>query len=197
MILARDEDVLCPGCRKTLPWTPDRPGKATFVKTVTAPLFYEGEVRRSLLEYKFHAVPARGRAFGRLAGEAAARRGIEFDVLTWVPLSRKRLRRRGYDQAELIARGAAEVLGAEPVSVLRKVRDVPPQSRIGTPEARRANISGCYEVSEPALVKDRRVLLFDDIITTGSTVSECARMLMLSGAKEVSAAALACHREDS
>lgn len=194
-LLTRDQDAICPDCRKGLPWTPDRPGKATFVKTVTAPLYYEGEVRRSLLEYKFHAVPARGRAFGRLAGEAAARQEIGFDVLTWVPLSRKRLRRRGYDQAELIAQGAAETLGTRPVSLLRKVRDVPPQSRIKTPEGRRANISGCYEVCDPALVKDQRVLLFDDIITTGSTVSECARVLMLAGAREVSAAALACHRE--
>ena len=194
-VLAGDGDLICPRCRKNLPWTPDRPGKATFVKTVTAPLYYEGDVRRSMLDFKFNAIPARGRAFGRLAGEAVKRQGSEFDVLTWVPLSRKRLRKRGYDQAELIARGAGEILGTQPVSLLRKARDVPPQSRIRSPEARRANISGCYEVPEPSLVQGRRILIIDDIITTGSTVSECARMLMLAGARQVSAASVACHRD--
>ncbi len=195
-ILARDGDVICPRCRKALPWATDRPGKATFVKTITAPLYYEGDVRYSILDFKFRATPARGRAYGRLVGEAVKRQGIEFDVLTWVPLSRQRLRSRGYDQAELIARGAGEVLGVEPVPLLQKKRDVPPQSRIRTPEARRANISGCYEVPDPRSAEGRRILLVDDIITTGSTVSECARMLMLSGAKQVSAAAVACHRDD-
>ena len=195
-ILVRDGDVICSRCRKDLPWAADRPRKATFVKSVTAPLYYEGNVRYSILNFKFRATPARGRAYGRLVGEAVKRQGIDFDVLTWVPLSRQRLRHRGYDQAELIARGAGEVLGREPVPLLQKKRDVPPQSRIRTPEARRANISGCYEVADPRSAEGRRILLVDDIITTGSTVSECARMLMLSGAKQVSAAAVACHRDD-
>ena len=196
-LLPRENDGVCARCRKELPRTSPKDRRVTFVKSVTAPFYYEGEVRRSLLAYKFRALSARGRVYGRLVGEELLARGVEFDLLSWVPLSRRRLRRRGYGQARLIAEGAAEKLGMTVTPLLCKSRDVPPQSRIRTAEGRRANISGCYQVPEPASVRDKRILLVDDIITTGSTVSECARMLMLAGAREVLAASVAIHRDDT
>lgn len=78
----------------------------------------------------------------------------------------------------------------------RKARDVSPQSRLRTPEERRANISGCYVVRSADAVRGKRILLIDDVITTGSTLSECARMLLTAGAVSVRGAALACHREE-
>lgn len=95
-----------------------------------------------------------------------------------MPLSAKRCHRRGYDQAQLLAEAAAEVLGTKAVPLLRKARDVSPQSRLRTPEERRANISGCYVVRSADAVRGKRILLIDDVITTGSTLSECARMLL-------------------
>ena len=112
-----------------------------------------------------------------------------------MPLSPQRERKRGYDQARILAENAGAALGLAPVRLLRKVRHVSPQSRITAPEERKANISGCYEVTGPEAVKGKRILIIDDIITTGSTVSECARMLLLAGAEEVNAASLACHRD--
>lgn len=104
--------------------------------------------------------------------------------------------RRGYDQAQLLAEAAAEVLGTKAVPLLRKARDVSPQSRLRTPEERRANIAGCYVVRSADAVRGKRILLIDDVITTGSTLSECARMLLTAGAVSVRGAALACHREE-
>ena len=190
-------DGICPGCREGLPRSGTEKRKADFVRSVTAPLYYEGVVREALLRYKFHYTPVRGRIFGRMIGEELLRRGeTDFDVITWVPLSRERKRRRGYDQASILAEAAAEVLGKETVPLLRKVRNAPPQSGIRTPEARRANVSGCYVVPDPSLAEGKSILLIDDIITTGATVSECARMLMLSGAEKVRAASLAVRRHE-
>jgi ComF family protein len=191
------EDGICPKCRNELPRSGREKRKADFVRSVTAPLYYEGTVREALLRYKFHYTPVRGRVFGRMIGEELLlREETDFDVLTWVPLSDKRRRRRGYDQARILAEAAAEVLGTQAVPLLKKVRNAPPQSGIRTPEARRANVSGCYIVPDPSLAEGKRILVVDDIITTGATVSECARMLMLSGAEEVRAASLAVRRHE-
>ena len=196
-VLDDAEEGVCPRCMKELPWSDKRPRKADFVSRITAPLYYEGTVRDSMLRYKFHAASARGAVYGRLVGRELQRRdALDFDVLTWAPLNKYRLRRRGYDQAQLIAESAASFLGIRAVPVLEKVRNAPPQSGLRTPERRRANVSGCYAVPDPGLVADRRILIVDDIITTGATVSECARMLMLAGAKDVCAAALAVRRNE-
>ena len=188
---------MCSACRKALPRAAETERKCDFVRAYTAPFYYEEPVRQGMLAYKFRNAPSRGKVFGRMIGEDLLRRGIDgFDLISWVPLSAKRHRRRGYDQARLLAEAAAEALGTTAVPLLRKARDVSPQSRLHTPEERRANISGCYVVRSADAVRGKRILLIDDIITTGSTLSECARMLLTAGAVSVRGAALACHREE-
>ena len=196
-ILEESGDGVCSACRKALPRAAETERKCDFVRAYTAPFYYEEPVRQGMLAYKFRNAPSRGKVFGRMIGEDLLRRGIDgFDLISWVPLSAKRHRRRGYDQARLLAEAAAEALGTTAVPLLRKVRDVSPQSRLRTPEERRANISGCYVVRSADAVRGKRILLIDDIITTGSTLSECARMLLTAGAVSVRGAALACHREE-
>ena len=194
-ILEASGDGVCSACRKALPRAAETERKCDFVRAYTAPFYYEEPVRQGMLAYKFRNAPSRGKVFGRMIGEDLLRRGIDgFDLISWVPLSAKRHRRRGYDQARLLAEAAAEALGTTAVPLLRKARDVSPQSRLRTPEERRANISGCYVVRSADAVRGKRILLIDDIITTGSTLSECARMLLTAGAVSVRGAALACHR---
>ena len=196
-ILEESGDGVCSACRKALPRAAETERKCDFVRAYTAPFYYEEPVRQGMLAYKFRNAPSRGKVFGRMIGEDLLRRGIDgFDLISWVPLSAKRHRRRGYDQARLLAEAAAEALGTTAMPLLRKVRDVSPQSRLRTPEERRANISGCYVVRSADAVRGKRILLIDDIITTGSTLSECARMLLTAGAVSVHGAALACHREE-
>lgn len=115
----------------------------------------------------------------------------EFDVVSWVPVSKWRRFRRGYDQVELLAESVCEELNMEPLKCLRKVRHTPPQSGIKGQAQRRANVLGAYQAIEPERFRDKRILLLDDIITTGSTVGECARVLLTVGAKEVRCAAVA------
>ena len=113
------------------------------------------------------------------------------DCVTWVPISARRKFRRGFDQSEWIARVVARELGLPLVAAAKKIRHTKPQSTMGTAAHRRANILGAYRVVDPALVKDKRILLIDDIVTTGATASECSRVLLTAGAKEVKLATVA------
>lgn len=115
----------------------------------------------------------------------------DFDTLTWVPVSRLRKFRRGYDQVELLVMAVARELGVTPVPCLQKIRNNKPQSGFRDASQRRANVVNAYRAVNADCIRDKRVLLLDDIITTGATLSECAKTLLLAGAKEVFCAAVA------
>lgn len=115
----------------------------------------------------------------------------KYDLITWVPLSEKRKKERGYDQAFLLASAAALELNDVAVETLRKGRDNAAQSGLEGEAERRANVLGAYQPVDPELVEGKRVLIIDDVVTTGSTLSECARMLRSMGASDVVCATLA------
>ena len=119
----------------------------------------------------------------------------DFDILSWIPVSPLRRFFRGYDQCELLAQAVAAELNVQPLPLLKKVRHNRPQSRIKDDAARRANVLGAYRVTDPAAIRDKRILLLDDVITTGATASECARVLLTAGAKSVNCAAVARRHE--
>lgn len=194
-LLQGEETDLCSACRTDAPVFTG-PGKSLrFVRGWTAAYFYEAEVRASLLRFKFHGRRSYAAAYGRfLAARIQQTFAGEYDVLTYVPVSRRRRWSRGYDQVWLLAEATARELGKRPVQTLRKVRHNPAQSTLGGADSRRANVLGAYAALETAAVIGKRVLLLDDILTTGATVSECAKVLQLAGAKEILCAALAAHR---
>lgn len=176
---------VCEACEKTLPRTelPLREG-AGYGKCAV-PLKYEGEVREALLRFKFRGGRGAAAGFGRLLGQCAAEElGGAFDTVTYAPVSAQRRAARGYDQAYLLARETARHWGVKPLTLLRKTRDNPPQSGLDAGR-RRGNVVGVYEACDPERIRGRRVLLIDDILTTGSTLSECARVLCAAGAASV------------
>lgn len=116
------------------------------------------------------------------------------DVISYVPLSRQRLRSRGYDQARLLAEYLAKASGKRCVPVLKKHRNTAPQSGTGGAEERKKNIKGAYVPLNSKDFRGLTVLLTDDIVTTGSTVSECAAVLKTAGAKSVYAVTVAQKR---
>ena len=186
-----DRRGVCPRCRETLPWTA---GAETVQERrglrCASPLFYEDAVRASLLRLKFSGAAGLAEGLGDvLAACAAEQFSGGFDTVTWVPVSRKRLRRRGYDQARLLAEAAGRRWGVKPEPLLEKTADNPAQSTLAGASARRANVLGLYRASERAA--GRRILLVDDIVTTGSTLDECARTLREAGAAEVLAVTVA------
>ena len=195
-LLKNGENHLCGTCRTEAPEYPDRKIKLQFLDSFAAVWYYEGNVRSSLLRYKFGNARSYAASYGPILAMKLLQAYPEgFDVLTWVPVSRLRKLRRGYDQVELLAKAVGRELGVTPVPTLKKVRNNRPQSRLKTPEARRANVLGVYRMADGVSVEDKRVLLLDDILTTGATAGECARVMLSHGAKEVHCAVIAAARK--
>ena len=196
-LLQKDEDGLCAACAKDLPFT-HAGGKqsGSFYDLCVSPLWYEEKVRDAMLRFKFGGVSAYAKTFGKMIADCV-RENLDgqYDLISWVPLSAKRLKKRGYDQAKLLAEAAALTLGDTAVKTLEKFVDVPAQSGTGGAAQRRANISGAYRAADAERIAGKRILLIDDIVTTGSTLSECARILRGAGAEKVVCATLARTRE--
>ncbi len=186
-------DGLCAHCRTGLPFAQNGGRQRfSFVRACVSPLNYEGDVRASLLRYKFGGATGYAKVYGRLVADTVRTElAGEYDLVTWVPLSRKRLRERGYDQARLLARSTAKELGLPLTPTLHKQRNTQPQSGAGDAAKRRANIAGAYRMKTGADVTGKRILLMDDIVTTGATLSECARVLGKAGAEQVVCATVA------
>lgn len=187
-LLKDGEEDLCGECQKSLPWTvpEDPPKECKFLSQCVSPLWYQDTVRRSFHRYKFGGRPAYAELYGLLMAQCVRDRlEGDWDLIAWAPLSARRRKRRGYDQAELLACSMGRALGMEALPLLRKLRDTPAQSSLSGEAERRANAEGAYAVADPAAVAGRRVLLADDIVTTGSTLSQCARVLREAGAADV------------
>lgn len=195
--LKKGEKHICGDCVKSLPYADKEERKGDFFAVCVAPLYYRDKVRDSILRFKFKNATHYTTYYGKLLAECIAKSlSGKYDYITWVPLSEKRLKKRGYDQAMLLAMATALELGDVALELLRKTIDIPAQSGIDAHEKRRANVSGAYEVIDPELVRNKRILIIDDVVTTGSTLSECARVLHMEGAESVVCAALATAEKD-
>lgn len=194
-ILDKSQTDLCEHCRREAPWFTARKRKIPFTDGFCAVFVYQDAVRESILRYKFGGQACYAASYGKLLALCIQEQfGGEFDVLTYVPISFRRRVRRGYDQMALLAKEVGRELHKKPVRLLRKVRHNKPQSSLQGDALRRANVLGAYRLRDPAAVAGKRILILDDILTTGATVSECAKTLSLAGAQQVFCACLACAR---
>lgn len=197
-LLRTGEREICASCGQTLPRTAGAEAEQTgeFFSLCVSPLWYQDTVRDSFHRYKFGERTGYAKTYGSLVARCVRERlAGRYDLITWVPLSRDRLKERGYDQAMLLAMAAALELDEVAAETLVKVRATDAQSGLTENAARRANVLGAYRASDPELISGRRVLLIDDIITTGSTLSEAARALRTAGAADVVCATLARARK--
>lgn len=141
--------------------------------------YYEENVRKSIQRFKFGNTRSYASVYARLLALRLQDTFAEpFDILTWVPVSGLRRLKRGYDQSELIAKSLAGEIGMPATMTLKKIRHTPPQSGLRDAAQRRANVLGAYAVCQQQFLAGKRILLLDDVLTTGATASECARVLM-------------------
>lgn len=176
-------ESLCSQCRSELA-TPSRTDPIAGVDRLSIPWAYEKGARDLVLALKLRA---RRPAAGVLAEAVAARvqtRGTGADAITWVPGRRKDTRVRGFDHAELIATELAARIGLPAVDLLERTMERPDQTTLSGP-ARRANLAGAF-VARPG---SERVMLVDDLVTTGATATACAWALRAAGATHVEVAA--------
>ena len=190
--MERGEACVCTLCRATAPltgfWTErDNPVARKFwgqlpVEQASAFLFYTRNSRWRLLihAFKYRGMWRRAYEMGCWYGRCLSESGLSdgFDTVVPLPLHPLRLCRRGYNQAELIARGIAEQLGAElDTRSVRRRRNTDSQAR--TPKSERGrNVAGAFVVRRPERLAGRRVLLVDDVLTTGHTMSACAEAIL-------------------
>ena len=152
-----------------------------------APFGYQGTagelVRRLKFQGEFGAAAVLARAMSRVLA-ASAPVGFHRALLVPVPLHRHRRRARGFDQAALLARELAARSGLEQLQVLTRTRETLPQ---GDPRvlSRERNLEGAFALRSGLAVRGRRVVLVDDVVTSGATVRGCARLLKAAGAVEV------------
>ena len=197
-LLEENETDLCHSCRTDSPECPVSKNKLPFLDSWVAVWYYEDLARKSLLRYKFRGVRAYAPAYGRLLAMKLSREHPDgFDLLTWIPISPLRKLRRGFDQVEELSKYVGAELGMKPEPLLKKVRHNRPQSGISGQPQRRANVLGVYKVTEPQRVAGKRILLLDDIVTTGATAGEAARVLLTAGAEEVHFGAVAAARHNA
>jgi len=166
---------LCPRC-----W--ERPVE---IDGIRAPYRMEGVIREAVHALKYQNVRALAGTLGQLLADFIAGNAPPADVLVPVPLHPRRERSRGYNQSLLLAQGTGEALGL-PVEkeALRRLRSTASQARSAREEERWANVSGAFD-ADASLVQDRRVLLIDDVCTTGATLVACSIALKQAGASSV------------
>lgn len=174
--LAASGAAVCAGCLKTPPH---------FTAALSYGI-YDGILAETIGWFKFRDTRRLSRPLGLLLGELDL---PEVDAVTAVPLSIRGLRERGFNQSLLLARHLAADMGVQLLlDGLRKDKDILPQVGLSASE-RRANPRGAFRAV--GRFDGKRILLVDDVMTTGATVDECSRQLLLAGARKVFVATLA------
>ena len=198
---ASQEDCLCPDCRreienrrvpasscdrclspvkKNMPCAFCKSSAMAHIERVYAPYRYAGEVRQLVHAFKFDACGEALPLLSAAMADSLTRR--DFDCIVPVPLHKKRLRQRGFDQTMELARAVGARTGIPVEQLLERKQYQRPQSRTPVRD-RQKNVAGAFAAADGAAGK--RILLLDDVRTTGSTAAECAKELMKAGAKSV------------
>lgn len=197
----RNESPYCPFCGVSVRDCACRKAPRPYDRMV-APFFYEGPVREAILRMKFGKKEEGARFLAEELKDAIDARffGEPFDLVAVVPMSRERYAERGFNQArslaEFVMKDPPEPLknAAQDYGLLRKKSGGGAMQHLLGAEGRRENIRNAVSVGKHRDLTGKRVLLFDDIVTTGATAGECAVLLRMAGAESVSVAAAAVTR---
>lgn len=164
----------CVGCKK----------KYYLCGSFSYGFFKDIRLKEIIHQYKYKDLSFLSKHLGGLLAELLAKEELSFDVITFVPLSRVKKIKRGYNQAELLAKEVACLLKKDFKELLVKNKETP--SQVGLRRTERAkNLKGSFEVVLKESIKGKRVLLVDDVLTTGATFCACAEVLKKAGAKSV------------
>ena len=198
-VIGREKD-LCSDCESNLPFITGKlcnkcglskencncTSDIRYYKAVYAPFSYEGAIKKFFSEFKFQGGEYLSEIIAQDMAEVYNKHIVEYDIdmCVFVPAHPVDKRRRGYNQSELLAKHLCSIIGLECEDALVKTRRTASQHELNR-YMRSGNLVGAIELRKTADVKDKRVLLIDDIKTTGSTLNECTKMLLLGGAADV------------
>jgi ComF family protein len=203
--LVKAEEHICLHCQYNLPFTnyhlrPENDlakrflGKIHLKHALAYLKFIKGgKVQRILHQLKYNGKPGVGELMGRWYGVELANHGYhkEFDLIVPVPLHLAKLKARGYNQCDPFAKGLSEILQVEwDAQLLYRVKASETQTKKKR-FARWENVNTIFQIDATKDIQGKRILIVDDVITTGATLEACAQIILDHGGKEVSVAAIA------
>lgn len=183
-----NEKALCKKCQKILEneaiWKiEENQNPYIFFNELISIFKYDGIIREKILDYKFNEKSYLYKMFVNfLLKDAKIFEKIkEYDIIIPVPISKKRKKERGYNQSELIAKEISKIIKV-PIAknILYKIKNTVPQSSLNK-EQREQNAKGVYMIKNQQKIINKKILLIDDIYTTGSTINECAKVIVQQG----------------
>jgi len=173
----------CPACKKRT--------NSELSGVIIAIHYSSGPSKEIIHNFKYNSVVELAEVLGELMVASLEKAEIPRDtIIVPVPLHPKKLGKRGYNQSLLIARYIAEKLDLRCIETLIRIKETETQIKLGR-SARLANLANAFACKNPKIVRGKRILLVDDVITTGATLNECARVLKLAGAKSILASVAA------
>ncbi|KJR97400.1 MAG: hypothetical protein VR68_12825 [Peptococcaceae bacterium BRH_c4a] len=172
----RENLLLCRDCRT---------GQRNFFMARSAGP-YEGDLKRAVQRLKFYGKRDLAGHLADIMFQSIVKNQyyMKTDIITAVPLSRERIKKRGFNQAELLAFELAGRMTVPLLPLLRKVRETSPQTGLGR-SGRKENLVGSFQITRPEAVRGKTVLVVDDVITTGSTLDIVSEVLLGGGAATV------------
>lgn len=201
-----DRKIICQVCKASLHFCEENPvikrimlsqnGKR-YLFSVYSPFYYDGSIRRGILSLKFRSRKKVTDFFTPYMVNTA--RGDSFkkaDFTICVPSSKERERQRGFNQSEILAKAFSEISGIMYYeNVLKKTKDTVSQSLMKNSKERAENVRGVFSINSDADIKGKRIVLIDDVFTTGATLKECCDILIDSGALSVTCITAASKRQ--
>lgn len=173
--------MCCNECKNT---------KRYFV-SAKSPLKYSSTVKKLIYDYKYYDKAYYYKMFGNILLEYIESNNYKnYDLITSVPLHRSKLNKRGYNQSKLIAKYLSSHLNIKYVRCLKRIRKTDVQNTLSKKE-RKINIDGAFSIVNKHIIKQKKILIIDDIYTTGSTIDECSKILVNNGAKNIYALTIA------
>jgi len=202
----REKGYICPGCMDTLerlkppvcpvcniPLTNNRQCDCRYFKSLDgliSPFVFRGTIRQAVIQLKYHNLRAIAPLLGSLLWDCWSARPAPADILAAVPLHKKRLRRRGYNQSQLLVNQLSRLSGIPCAKSLVKIQNTPSQVEAQHTRARRVNVEKAFLVAGDEF-HGKKVLIVDDVATTGATLDSCATALKEAGALTVRGLTLA------
>ena len=185
-LLPHSREPVCEACAGKILTQPGQIYRGEHFTHCRAPFVYEDQVRRSIHRFKFGGRDFYAPTYAAWMAALLVREGESAcDLVTFVPSSKKSKKHRGYDQAELLAGELAKLLEMPMATLLTSVGKRPSQRKMPDAQARRDNVKNAFAVRSGEEISGKRVLLVDDVITTGATLESCAKMLKKAGAAEI------------
>lgn len=190
--IVKVESQVCPGCNKI-----SKKGvfcvrcrRETDLNSLISVGYLKDPILKEIIHvYKYEKISSLAPFLSELLISEVKRHNLNYDFIFFAPLNKKRRSWRGFNQAELLAKSLAKELELE-VGILEKVKDTKTQVGL-TKKERQKNVMGVFRLKEPKDLTGKKVLIVDDVLTTGTTLSECAKVLKKAGAGSVHGAVMA------